>query len=495
MRLTEKLQRLRRAVNGSGRVLSGQRDRQAPPCVGCHGQLLDRLEPVETPALAASTTETVVQPVRGLQQAAVENSLVALDPASGRRVLLNPTAALIFTAVTAPRSVGDLVAQIADETGARPETVTADVIATVDRLVSQGMLVRDDLDWVEDDEAGASETHVSGPGESSVTERVAPVATAEPDDAERRSADDPTAGISWAYDTGPRDVAGTTVAVRVEPPVLVDEVRSAFEALPSVASPAAAKRPQHRVEIVQARPVAEALAYGDGTDHEPGSDERVQIIVDGTVRATRSDPRGALGDVFDQLDGVLADHAPGLRFHAGAVERDGRVIVIGGQSGAGKSSLTAALVARGFAYLTDELVVVDPETWQVAPYPRPLDLDGASCATLGLGDADFDVGRGKAKVLPTRVGDVSAGGRVALVVLLTAEPTSNEHTDQSDAAETMPAPEAVMALVAVTFGPAFDDPDALEHLADLCTTVPVLRMTRSPLEAMVSAVEQGFGAA
>lgn len=452
---------------------------------------------------------------------------MVLDPVSGHRVLLNATAALIFTAVEAPRTVGDLVAQLAAETGLEAAALTDDVIATVDRLVCLGMLIRQDRGAAGDgasSEAGPSgsesdQAELSG---SSVVRDMAAAETAEPEDSagpDRGLATASTAGITWAYETGLRAAAGATVTVRVGPAALVDEVRTAFEAIPTVASHVNGDGPRHRIDVANATSVADASTHGDGTDGATDrgaddaanrasdgaadrasdqlrdGDEQVQIVVDGTVRVTRSDPRGVLGDVFDQLDGVLADHAPGLRFHAGAVERDGRVVVIGGLSGAGKSSLTAALVRAGWCYLTDEVVVVDPQTWQVAPYPRPFDLDGTSCATLGIGDADFDVGRAKAKVLPARMGEVSEGGRVALVVLLTTEVPSNDHEDLSVPVETMPAPEAVMAMVGLTFGPTFDDADALEQLASLCTTVPVLRMTRRPLDAMVTAVEQGFSAA
>jgi hypothetical protein len=55
----------------------------------------------------------------------------------------------------------------------------------------------------------------------------------------------------------------------------------------------------------------------------------------------------------------LAAHTTdGVALHAGAVGWGGRSILIPGQSGAGKSSLTAWFADKGFAYLTDELAVV-----------------------------------------------------------------------------------------------------------------------------------------
>lgn len=48
----------------------------------------------------------------------------------------------------------------------------------------------------------------------------------------------------------------------------------------------------------------------------------------------------------------------GIALHAAAVARNGRAVLIPGQSGAGKSSLAAWLFDKGFDYLTDELVVL-----------------------------------------------------------------------------------------------------------------------------------------
>jgi hypothetical protein len=47
--------------------------------------------------------------------------------------------------------------------------------------------------------------------------------------------------------------------------------------------------------------------------------------------------------------------------HAGAVVIDGKGVVFGGVSGAGKTTLTTRLVERGFMALSDERVVVGPD--------------------------------------------------------------------------------------------------------------------------------------
>jgi HprK-related kinase A len=71
-----------------------------------------------------------------------------------------------------------------------------------------------------------------------------------------------------------------------------------------------------------------------------------------------------------------------LLLHAGAVERDGRALVLTGASGSGKSTLAALLAARGWRFLGDELALLDPASGTLAPFPRPTSLKNASIGLL-----------------------------------------------------------------------------------------------------------------
>lgn len=63
-----------------------------------------------------------------------------------------------------------------------------------------------------------------------------------------------------------------------------------------------------------------------------------------------------------------------LLVHAAVVERNGRAIALPGRPGAGKSTLTAALVLRGWRFLSDEFMIVEPATGDLLPFPRPISL-------------------------------------------------------------------------------------------------------------------------
>ncbi len=67
-----------------------------------------------------------------------------------------------------------------------------------------------------------------------------------------------------------------------------------------------------------------------------------------------------------------------LVFHAAAVEKGGRVVIMPGVPGAGKSTLCAALVCRGWRLLTDELTLISLEDNTVMPVPRPIGLKNES---------------------------------------------------------------------------------------------------------------------
>jgi len=70
-----------------------------------------------------------------------------------------------------------------------------------------------------------------------------------------------------------------------------------------------------------------------------------------------------------------------LLLHAGAVSGAGGAMVIPAAAGVGKSSLVAALLRRGFHYLSDEAGVIDPVTERAYPFAKRLSLD---TETVGL---------------------------------------------------------------------------------------------------------------
>jgi HprK-related kinase A len=67
-----------------------------------------------------------------------------------------------------------------------------------------------------------------------------------------------------------------------------------------------------------------------------------------------------------------------LIVHAAVVAKNGQGIILSGEPGAGKSTLCAALVSRGWRLLSDEMALIDPRQLGVTPVPRPIGLKNES---------------------------------------------------------------------------------------------------------------------
>lgn len=67
-----------------------------------------------------------------------------------------------------------------------------------------------------------------------------------------------------------------------------------------------------------------------------------------------------------------------LLLHAAVLERNGRAIVLPGDPGAGKSTLTAALSLSGYRLLSDEMTIIDRDTGLLMPLTRPISLKNQS---------------------------------------------------------------------------------------------------------------------
>lgn len=67
-----------------------------------------------------------------------------------------------------------------------------------------------------------------------------------------------------------------------------------------------------------------------------------------------------------------------LIFHAAVVEKSGRALILPAPPGAGKSTLCAGLINRGWRLLSDELTLIDIGSCSVVPLSRPVSLKNAS---------------------------------------------------------------------------------------------------------------------
>jgi HprK-related kinase A len=97
---------------------------------------------------------------------------------------------------------------------------------------------------------------------------------------------------------------------------------------------------------------------------------------------------------------------PYLILHAAAVEKRGRTIIMPGAPGAGKSTLTAGLVSRGWRLLSDELTIISLTDGQLWGLARPVSLKNESIEVISAFAPGFSMTKPVAD---------TAKGRVALL--------------------------------------------------------------------------------
>lgn len=105
-----------------------------------------------------------------------------------------------------------------------------------------------------------------------------------------------------------------------------------------------------------------------------------------------------------------------LLFHAAVLEKDGQCLVMPGDPGAGKSTLTAALMLSGWRLLSDEMAMIDRDDGWASALARPVSLKNQSIAVIRrfspqavLGEPARDTHKGTVSHL--RPSAVSVSGR------------------------------------------------------------------------------------
>ena len=102
------------------------------------------------------------------------------------------------------------------------------------------------------------------------------------------------------------------------------------------------------------------------------------------------------------MNWCIASHAHYyLMLHAAVLERNGHALIMPGDPGAGKSTLTAALMLDGWRLLSDEIALIDRDDGLLYGLARPVSLKNASIDIIRahsteavLGDAARDTHKG-----------------------------------------------------------------------------------------------------
>jgi len=110
--------------------------------------------------------------------------------------------------------------------------------------------------------------------------------------------------------------------------------------------------------------------------------DRIEVTVNGVLWGDC--PRAAAVGYLEwgQNYGIFTNAHFYLLLHAGVAERNGKCVILPGQSRAGKSTLSAALSLSGWRLYTDEIGLLSLQTGKLEPLSRPAFLKGGSLAVI-----------------------------------------------------------------------------------------------------------------
>lgn len=109
------------------------------------------------------------------------------------------------------------------------------------------------------------------------------------------------------------------------------------------------------------------------------AERNFSLSLDGSVLYSNLSFEQVLQNLMqDALTLLNGNCSIGSVFHAAALEIDNKGVILCGQSRSGKSSLAAWLIANGFRYLTDEVIVYHQGSGNISGFPRSLVLKSGS---------------------------------------------------------------------------------------------------------------------
>ncbi len=505
--------RLRRLMDGGGGV-SGTGVSGGTPCAPC-----EKAKELRRQGLGANSTSglgttdasgndfsgnavtdnDVLRRGDHVVDVVIDEHVVILDSASDRTYVLNSTAALIWLSIDGESTVRAMINQMAEDLAVDAKIIEVDIREMLSRTLDAGIAV---VAPIRSDDSSADSSDDSSSSANEAVSTVVPTASTVPD-------------VVWPHLIGPLMASGAVFEVRSNHAESAEALRGILSDLPSAGSRADTGTATRTVFSI--------------VDDSDGESQQLQVWMGERRRWTSSSSERIVPMVTMYLNEIAVETTRDrILFHAGAVESDGNVIVIAGDSGRGKSTLTAALIQRGFRYLTDEVAAVEPVTLAVTPFPKAIDLSteshrlvgGAVSSTRpksisesetktrskskpesatktrsrswskrerkaapGSGSA-AGVTKDKTPVLASELGEISPGGKLTLLVLLGT---------RADAADDETYPQKVRTLIELlrcVFRPSFTSESILDSLAHLDEAVDILRLERQPLDDMCKAIEQ-----
>ena len=175
---------------------------------------------------------------------------------------------------------------------------------------------------------------------------------------------------------------------------------------------------------------------------------------------------------------LIQHRADRIPIHAAGVASAAGVVLMPGEKGSGKSTLSLWLAQRGYAYFGDELLWIDPTSALLEPYPKAAAIKAGSFALFDEAEIFDSPTRGPLRYF-------APGERAA--PLDTARPAARivfPHFNREEPAGVYPLcpEETLLYLSQMLFGGLARRPERFPALARLAQTPAVLAVYRDARE-------------
>jgi hypothetical protein len=214
---------------------------------------------------------------------------------------------------------------------------------------------------------------------------------------------------------------------------------------------------------------------------------QLALYRDGATLAVHDDPGRIIDHLVRQVSSASLANAPSecLLVHAGVcASPSGGAVLLTGESGSGKTTIVAALVQEGYAYLSDEAAVLEPGSLLVHPWPRPFDFKPGAEAMDRFRDLLGEYGGLTCHVPADRVRKGAVGSRAPVRVII-------EYRYQPDSptrAQSLSRAEAVAVLGSATPALRHQRDAGLQLLARIASGASGYRLRSGSLDEAVRAV-------
>ena len=193
--------------------------------------------------------------------------------------------------------------------------------------------------------------------------------------------------------------------------------------------------------------------------------------------------RAAVAHMLAAINRSAIEGCETFAVHAGVVARAGAGIAVPVDSMGGKSTLTAALVLRDFAYVSDEALCLETDG-SVVPYTKPLGLSPWSIDALGLDQLDVPFPRGGGETGEVLVPSPVLGGTVLEEPVTVAHLVLPEFGHDRASLDQVAASDGMATLLAMSFNHYRHGADAFHLAAAVANRASTWRLRYGdPLEA------------